>query len=118
MIASSELIYISMYTSDNPHFNTLDKILLGFVAFSILWLFLKAIADKIDGYGPHGWRWEQLEHDVQENRRRGYKRRRATTPPRGLRKRRIYLSDSDEGSEDTYSSDGYSSDYTSGSHSN
>ena len=106
-----------MYTSDNPQFNTLDKILLGFVAFSILWLFLKAIADKIDGYGPHGWRWEQLKRDVEQNQRRGFKRRRATTPPRGLRRRRIVISDSEEGSEDTCSSDGYSSENSSGSNS-
>ena len=107
-----------MYTSDNPQFNTLDKILLGFVAFSIMWLVFKALADKRDGYGPHGWRWEQLEREVEQNRRRGFKRRRATTPPRGLRRRRIDISDSEEGSEDTYSSDGYNSEYSSESNSN
>ena len=111
-----------MYTSENPHFNTTDKILLSLVAFSILWVFLKAYVDWCEGYGPYGWRWKQLQKEVDKKKtRNGYKRRRATTPPRGQRRRRIISEDSDREihqSENNYTSssaDGYSSEYSSDS---
>ena len=41
-----------MYTSENPHFNTIDKIILGLIGFSMLFIILKAFLDYVDGYGP------------------------------------------------------------------
>lgn len=78
-----------MYTSKNPHFNTIDKIILSVIGFSMLFIILKAFLDYVDGYGPFGWRWEGMVKEI-ENRKR---RRKSHTPPRQLRRRRVYISD-------------------------
>ena len=80
-----------MYTSENPHFNTIDKIILGLIGFSMLFIILKAFLDYVDGYGPFGWRWEGMVKEI-ENRKR---RRSSQSPPRQLRRRRVYVSDKD-----------------------
>lgn len=78
-----------MYTSENPHFNTIDKIILGIIGFSTLFIILKALLDYVNGYGPFGWRWEGMVKEIEDRKRR----RRSHTPPRQLRRRRVYVSD-------------------------
>ena len=108
-----------MYTNENPYFNTIDKILLGFWAFITMWIFLKAFVDWCDGNGPYGWRTKQYREN---QARRGYKRRRATTPPRGLRRRRYNVTEQEQilDSESSHSSSGYTSEseHSSGSNLN
>ena len=100
-----------MYTSENPHFNTIDKIILGLIMFSILWILLKAFVDYQAGYGPWGWKRDEMKMYGELERKR---RRRSRTPPRALRKRRVFVSDDgvihehDSHSSSDHSSDGYS----------
>ena len=79
-----------MYTSENPHFNTIDKIILGLIGFSTLFIILKAFLDYVNGFGPFGWRWEGMVKKIETRKRR----RRSRTPPRKrCRLRSIYVSD-------------------------
>lgn len=59
-----------MYTSENQQFNTIDKIILGLIMISVLWIILKAFVDYLEGYGPYGWRWDEMEKRAQRKRRR------------------------------------------------
>lgn len=59
-----------MYTFENPYFNNIDKIILGLVMFSVLWIILKALVDYQEGYGPYGWRWDEMKKRAERKRRR------------------------------------------------
>lgn len=101
-----------MYTSENPHFNTSDKIILGLIMFSVLWIILKAFFDYLDGYGPYGWRWNEMVKRVEARKCR----RRTHTMSGQMRRRRVLVLDdgnlreaNSESSSD-YFSDKYSTD--------
>lgn len=79
---------IPMYTSENPHFNTIDKIILSLIGFSMIFIILKAFLDYVDGYGPFGWRWEGMVKEIENSKRR----QKTHTHTGQLRRRRVYIS--------------------------